>query len=96
MKNKKAFQLTMGVVVTAIILLITAFVVIGFFTGAWAEGTGILRDKDGDNIINLVDKCPCTIGTEDNSGCPSGIDLEKITETQKKQEAENCKKLRKK
>jgi len=74
MKNKKAFELTLGVLVVAIILIVTALVVIGSFTNIWAKGTGELRKgtveyDDGDTIPTIFDKCPCEAGIEENQGC---------------------------
>jgi len=78
MKNKRGFQLTLSLVVVALILIITAFVVIGSFTNIFGKGTGELKkgitlnqDSDGDGIINAFDKCPCASGSEEYNGCSS-------------------------
>jgi len=88
--NKKGFEMTLGLVVTAVILLITVFVVIGSFTNIWAKGTGEIRssfdankDADGDGIINAFDKCPCGSASDQEKfqGCSSESSIPKTPET---------------
>lgn len=84
MKNKRAFQLSMSLIVVFAILSVTAFIVIGSFTNIWAKGTGNLKDSldntdyDGDGLYGILDSCPCDAeGTNGKNGCPDGMKIPK-------------------
>lgn len=81
MKCKKALS-PLATIGTAILVIITIFVVAGSFTNIWGKGMLGLRqtteasttsnpDPDSDNIQTLFDDCPCESGLEKFNGCPS-------------------------
>ena len=68
------------IVITAALLLFFFFI----FGGGWnklfgKEVSGLndqvdkTADADNDNVINLIDKCPCKSGDFENDGCPLGV-----------------------
>ncbi len=67
MKNKKAVELTLNVIVVAAIVLVVLVVSIMIYVGIIGEEknkvTGIMEgmenDCDGDSISNILDTCPC-------------------------------------
>ena len=93
MKNKKAI-LPLRVLIVAIILAFTAFIVLGWFADFWAKGAGELKKRlpveydDEDDIPYIFDKCPCEKGVEENQGCPEGKEIPKTQEQIK--EAREC------
>ena len=79
MKYKKGAEGTIWMVVIIVILLLFLAIYTGVFTKLFGKGAsgindqfGSAGDPDNDNVINLVDKCPCQSGEQDNEGCPSG------------------------
>jgi len=95
MKSKKGdgisiefiIWLAIGLIATALIL---KFLVFDKITKAGQEVDTQLDkpgDFDGDKIINLVDKCPCVLGTIENDGCPNNY---KITGKQEGKESTKC------
>lgn len=88
MQNKKGVEMPFNVIIIGLILVVTAFVVIGWFTGTWSAGAGELKkgttlsqDHDGDDIINAFDKCPCRPGIDKYDGCLSEADIPKTKES---------------
>ncbi|MBD3249772.1 hypothetical protein GF336_07030 [Candidatus Woesearchaeota archaeon] len=66
LRNSKKAALPMQYIIIAMILLITAFIIIAVFTGLFGkqkeqiEGQiDSLGDYDGDGVVNMFDKCPC-------------------------------------
>ena len=67
MKNKKAVELTLNVIVVAAIVLVVLVVSIMIYVGIIGEERiiiddimdGMEGDCDGDGINNILDTCPC-------------------------------------
>lgn len=67
MKNKKAVELTLNVIVVAAIVLVVLVVSIMIYTGIIGKESGKVGDIiegmegdcDGDGINNILDTCPC-------------------------------------
>ena len=81
-KSKKGVELPMNIVIIAAILLIVMIVVIAAFSRLFGKETGQIEDKikalddtDGDDIINMFDKCPCWCGTDEFKGCKDPNEL---------------------
>ena len=79
MNNKKAAEGMIWVLIAIVLALVFLLVYSGVWTklfggGASAIGNQIdsAGDADGDNAINLADKCPCKPGDSENNGCPIG------------------------
>ena len=78
-KPKKGIEgITWGIVVMAALLLFFLL-----YTNVWARLFGksassvdqaldLTGDKDQDNVMNRLDKCPCKTGDIENDGCPIG------------------------
>jgi len=80
MKNKRGVELSLNVIVIAAIVLVVVTVSIMVFTGIIGESTGKIHniigdmeDYDGDEIEDIIDKCPCEPGKPEYSGCQKGI-----------------------
>ena len=84
-KSKKGAE---GIIWTVVILAASVLFLL-VYTGTWSKLFGkstsslneqidLTADCDQDNVMNRFDKCPCTIGDIENSGCPTGF---KITNT---------------
>ena len=84
MKTKKG---TEGIIWTVVIVAALALFLL-IYTGVWSKLFGksasslneqidLTGDKDQDNVINRLDKCPCPGGEGDieNDGCPSGYKI---------------------
>ncbi len=78
LRNSKKAALPMQYMIVAMILLVTAFIIIAAFTGLFGkqkeqiEGQiDSLGDYDGDGIVNMFDRCPCLFGEEQFDGCPN-------------------------
>jgi len=79
MKNKKAVEGIMWIVVVMVLLLLFLLIYSGVLsklygklfseTSQHVSGTD---DKDNDGVPNLADKCPCNSGELENGGCPTG------------------------
>ncbi|MBW2974315.1 hypothetical protein KY366_01225 [Candidatus Woesearchaeota archaeon] len=84
LKNKKAIELSLTVVVVAAILLITAVVLLSIFYSLIGKESkqahGIIGDYDNDHILDLVDKCPCNPGLSEFGGCASKAKLDLYNE----------------
>ncbi len=84
MKNKKAVELSLNVIVIAALVLIVLIVSIAIFTGLVGDTVSdtkitmgsITGDYDGDGIKDFLDKCPCYAGTAEYNGCPEEINEE--------------------
>ena len=88
----KGEGLPLTMIVIAVIVLVTALIVIFGFKTLWGEGLkdaedkqNKANDKDYDGIIDLFDVCPCTPGREEFDGCTvdykaPGTDLKKLQE----------------
>lgn len=77
--NKKGIELSFNAIVIAILVLLVLIVVSTTFLRLFGKQTeqigdqiSSLDDTDGDGIINLFDKCPCTAGDANNDGCKLG------------------------
>ncbi|MBW2988953.1 hypothetical protein KY358_01405 [Candidatus Woesearchaeota archaeon] len=79
-KNKKAIEMSLTVVIVAAILLVTATVLLLIFNSLIGKESrqahSLIGDWDGDNILDMVDKCPCDPGVSEFGGCVSKKDLE--------------------
>ena len=77
-----------------LMLVVTAFIVLNFFSVTFAKGTGELKKAfpveydDGDTVSAFLDKCPCEKGVEENQGWPEGKEIPKTPEEIK--EARKC------
>ena len=94
MKNKKAVELSMNVIIIVVILLIVAFSVIAVFGKLFGkearqiEGQiDALGDSDNDGISNFFDKCPCDIGESEFDGC---ADQNALDDTKGKPKPKSC------
>ena len=78
-KEAAATQMTWLIVIVVLLLFFAFIYNYGYFGWLRKGATGINEqfdkagDPDNDNVINLVDKCPCKFGDADNNGCPIGI-----------------------
>ena len=69
MKNKKAVELSLNVIVVAAIVLVVLVVSIMIYTGYMGEAKITLdqniyrinHDCDGDGINDAIDRCPCDV-----------------------------------
>jgi uncharacterized surface anchored protein len=85
MKNKKAVELSMNVIVIAAICLIILVVSITIFTNIVGdnvndlnENTDIVKnDYDKDEVRDFVDICPCDSGKKEYGGCSSFDEMNK-------------------
>lgn len=83
--NKKAI-LAIRILIVFAILIVTAFVVLNFFSETFAKGTKELKKgfpveyDDGDTIQAFFDKCPCKEGKEEHKGCPDEDSIPKTPE----------------
>ena len=92
MRNKKAVELSMNVIVMAAICLIVLIVSIVIFTSIVGdnvsdlnENTNVLKDDyDKDGVKDFVDVCPCKEGEKQYGGCPS------LDEMNKKEHETSC------
>ncbi len=96
--------------ISIVLLLVIAFLIIGFSTTSLAKTTGVagekiknLEDCDKDGIVNADDKCPCLssqgVFSEKNQlwGCPSEIETENMAkESVKKCTVKHCKEIEEK
>lgn len=91
MKNKKAVEMRYLVLMSVglIALIISIFIVRDLLGKEAGETGGYLKDWDCDNVKDFFDKCPCTIGEEDNNGCPDTGQYKDGYDTTKR---ESCKK----
>ncbi|MDD5086360.1 MAG: hypothetical protein PHV16_01280 [Candidatus Nanoarchaeia archaeon] len=79
MKNKKAVELSMNVIVMAGVLLIVLIVSLVIFTDLVGDNVNDIGDKmgiakddyDADGVKDFVDICPCEKGEERYGGCSS-------------------------
>ena len=77
MKNKKAVELTLNVIVVAAIVLVVLVVSIMIYTGAIGKERtkldenifSIGHDCDGDGLSDAIDPCPCDPDIQDESKC---------------------------
>lgn len=94
MKTKKAAE---GIIWTVVVIAALVLFLL-LYTGTWSKLFGkstsslneqidMTGDKDQDNIMNRLDKCPCKAGDTENDGCPSGY---KITNTNSGFEDRSC------
>lgn len=86
MKNKKASDLTIGLVVVIALLLLFFLIysgVLGKLYNKVFSGTSkqidSTNDDDNDGVANFVDKCPTIPGEVTNNGCPFGYEEDKKT-----------------
>ncbi|MFP4111388.1 MAG: hypothetical protein ACLFPQ_06390 [Candidatus Woesearchaeota archaeon] len=81
MKSKKGFEMTMPIIVSAALLLIVMTVLLVIFIRGMGDGTDEFqnsinnaKDKDGDNVVDLIDPCkgpnPPKEQQVDNPDCP--------------------------
>lgn len=75
MKNKKAmgFGMIISLAMMAFIVVIWAFILPKLSGQVSAETVDRVTDTgnyDGDDLINILDKCKCQYGEEENDGCP--------------------------
>ena len=93
-KSKKGAEGTIWIVMVIALLLLFLFV----YFGVWAKlfgksASGIdnqissAGDFDNDGVINIVDKCPCVPGGQENNGCPTDY---KITGSNSDKENRDC------
>ena len=99
---KRKSMSALGVIITAIILVIVAVVVIFIFRNLILQEADVVRvqisefgDCDDDGVKNFIDKCPCIEAgqnpSKENDGCPAGTSATKCTDAQE----EACKKAEK-
>jgi hypothetical protein len=85
MKNKKAMELSLTLVVVAAILLVVAIVILSIFSDLIGkekkQADALIGDNDNDVILDLVDKCPCIAGQQEYNGCNKKEDLTDDTKT---------------
>ena len=79
MEKKGISGQMLGVIITAAILLITAFVLLGGFQFLFGKQVAFVgkelsltADYDGDLVVDKFDKCICVPGDVANQGCPIG------------------------
>ena len=79
LKNKKSIDLSLTLVVVAAMLLVTAVVILaitgGLFKKESNQAHSLIGDSDGDGILDMADKCPCTFGVNEFGGCESSAQL---------------------
>lgn len=75
--SRKAESLPITMIIVAIIVLVTAFIVIMGFKSLFGKGlTGLgenqdkAKDSDKDGVIDFFDDCKCMKGLDSNNGCP--------------------------
>ncbi len=81
MKNKKAVELTLNVIVVAAIVLVVLAVSIMIYTGVIGKERNQLNqhifsighDCDGDGLSDAIDPCPCDPNVQDESKCPTPL-----------------------
>src|SRR3989338_3331452 len=86
MKNKRASESTIWLVVVIALLLLFFLIysgVLGKLYNKAFSGTSkqidSTNDDDNDGVANFVDKCPTIPGDVPNDGCPLGYKEEKKT-----------------
>ena len=86
MKNKKAYEPIIGLVVVIALLLLFFLVysgVLGKLYNKAFSGTSkqidSTNDDDNDGVANFIDKCPTIPGELPNNGCPFGYEEDKKT-----------------
>ncbi len=89
MKNKRGVELSLNVIVIAVIVLVVVTVSIMVFTGIIGDSIkkihnlfGKMEDSDGDEIEDIMDKCPCEPGKPEYGGCQKSV--MDMTEDEKK------------
>jgi len=91
MMNEKAQSMGLRVLIVALLLLVTAVILIAAFTGLFRKETteigehiSSLDDKDDDGVANIFDRCCCT--SKENTdlvntmGCAPGEQTKKCKE----------------
>jgi len=81
MKNKKAMGMGMiiSLAMMAFIIVVWAFIFPKLSGQVSAETVDRVTDTgnyDGDDLINILDKCKCQYGEDDNDGCPVGTEFD--------------------
>lgn len=94
MLGKKGIELSLTVVVVAVVLLTTAVVLIAVFSGLIGKESkqahGLIADYDEDGILDLSDKCPCEMGVQEYAGCNSESSLDAYEAAADKAELRKC------
>jgi len=92
--NKKGASEMWWIIMTAILVIVVLILILIWFKGGagtlfggLGEKTEGLADHDKDNVADLFDKCPCTMGEEGSKydGCPAST-----TEDQLKAPDRSC------
>ncbi|HIH04633.1 TPA: hypothetical protein HA372_03710 [Candidatus Woesearchaeota archaeon] len=87
MAKSRQAEMTIGQVITIVILAIFFFIVISVFSGNFSAFGKILHgqadslgDCDNDLVQNLYDKCPCSTSSQpgdvSNKGCAPGYTIQ--------------------
>ena len=88
MLNKKSIEFSLTVVVVALVLLISAFIILAVFKGFVGreneQAKGLIADGDGDGIMDVADKRPCTPGVADYGGCSGAEQLKRYEDATNK------------
>ena len=78
------FSFRSTVALFAVIVLVTLIAILSVFTNLFEKQTDNvgnqidgLDDEDGDEVINMFDKCPCIVGEREYDGCTSQTALDK-------------------